>query len=558
MTSSNNPSHNSADVGIAGARSANSTKHDTQNASRKTTSSTNPVQQDKDSRDPSAPTYAEVAKQAIINEESESFKKPKTIAIIGAGLVGCAAALAFAKTGYKVRVYEGRPDARTPEQREIFSFRSINMAVSARGILTLDTIDPEMSARVLKNLIPMYGRMIHDDAGNEISQKYGLYGEAINSIDRAELNRGLLDELDKAGVETFFNYKLAHASFSPKNKLTFSVAEESEGHDNKEQEKTGKSKTDSFKNMVVVDDVDVVIGCDGAHSSVRTHLGKYVRLNYNQEYIDSAYVELRIEPKPTQNGYEDSDEKFRLDKNHLHIWPRHNYMLIALPNMDGSFTSTLFAPWSIFNKELTNEEKWLDFFHTNFSEVFEKKLMTKEMLARAYHENPRGSLVCVRCSPYNYSGNVILLGDAAHSMVPFYGQGMNCGFEDVRILVELLEKNNFNFEAAFNEYTKTRNKDLNAIVDLAMRNYVEMRHDVVSRSYLIRKKLDGILSTWLGNYWLPLYTMVTFRPDISYSEALSRENSQAKILKDLVFYGASATVVTGCLLIGKALRKVFS
>lgn len=483
-----------------------------------------------------------------IDTSSKSTSDRKTIAIIGAGLVGCVAALAFAKNGHTVRVYEGRPDARSPEQRKLFSFRSINMAVSARGILTLESIDTEMAARVLKNLIPMYGRMIHDKAGNETSQNYGLYGEAINSIDRADLNRSLLDELDTAGVETFFNYKLVHAAFEPKTKMTFSVVED----------ENGKIKPDSFKRIVEVEDVDVVIGCDGAYSAVRTHLGKYVRLDFNQRYIDSAYVELRIDsqkPEDYDAQAAEEDRKFKLNKNHLHIWPRHEHMLIALPNMDGSFTSTLFAPWSVFH-ELDSEEKWLSFFASNFPDVFDKNLMTKEMLATAYRENPRGSLVSVRCSPYNYKGSIILLGDAAHSMVPFYGQGMNCGFEDVRILMEFLETHDF--ETAFDKYSASRRKDLNAIVDLAMRNYTEMRHSVVSTPYLLRKKLDAFLSGSLGNYWLPLYTMVTFRPDISYSEALSRETKQAKIVRDILYYGTGAVAVTGAVVVAKVLRKMFS
>lgn len=481
-------------------------------------------------------------------KEVEPPREIKTVIIIGAGLVGCVAALAFKKRGYNVKVYEGRPDARTPEQRQIFSYRSINMAVSSRGITTLESIDPEMSKRVLKNLIPMYGRMVHDMVGNEISQAYGLNGEAINSIDRADLNRGLLDELDAAGIETYFNYKLIYASLEPTPKLTFSLLP-----------KDGKKVAgEAFKNIVVVDDGDLIIGCDGAHSALRQHLSKYVRLNFEQEYIDSAYVELRIEPESHEEydaHAKDDDRKFKLDKNHLHIWPRHNHMLIALPNQDGSFTSTLFGPWSLFDS-LDTEDKWFDFFWNDFPDVFEKGLMTRKMLVKAFHENPRGSLVCVRCSPYHYKDRCIILGDAAHSMVPFYGQGMNCGFEDVKVLMSLLDKHNGNCRDAFDEYSATRHKDLTAIIDLAMRNYVEMRHKVVSTSFLLRKKLDGVLSRILGNHWLPLYTMVTFRPDISYSEAMRRENLQAKIINDIVYYGTGLAAITGVVTFVKLVHKL--
>lgn len=442
----------------------------------------------------------------------------KTVAIIGAGLVGCLAALAFERKGFNVRVYEGRPDARTPEQRKIFSFRSINMAVSARGILALETVDKAMADRVLQNLIPMHGRMVHDLLGNEISQNYGLYGEAINSIDRADLNRSLLDELDRSPhCEVLFNHKMVRATFDPTPKMTFSV--------------TRPMENDSFKNIVDVDDVDLIVGCDGAHSVVRQQLQKVVRMDLSQSYIDHAYLELRIGAR--QDAL-DPNNKFKMDKNHLHIWPRGSHMLIALANVDGSFTSTLFAPWSTI-EALDTDDKVMDFFWRDFPDVFEKGLMTKEDILQAFHDNPRGSLICIKCSPYHYKDKCIIIGDAAHSMVPFYGQGMNCGFEDVRVLMGLLDKHGYtNIESAFDEYSSTRYKDLSAIIDLAMRNYVEMRDKVTSMTYLMRKKLDGILSKTLKDYWLPLYTMVSFRPDIPYSEAVRREAWQANFVQNVV------------------------
>lgn len=474
----------------------------------------------------------------LVNPEPTSTPEPtgagpkqKTVAVIGAGLVGCLAALAFERKGFKVKVYEGRPDARTPEQREIFSFRSINMAVSARGILGLEQVDKAMADRVLKNLIPMRGRMVHDLAGNEISQNYGLYGEAINSIDRADLNRSLLDELENSpNCETFFNYKLVRATFKPSPKLTFSV--------------TRPMESDKFSNILEVDDVDLVVGADGAHSVVRSQLQKVVRMDLNQEYIDHAYMELRISPAHDELN---EDNKFKIDKNHLHIWPRGSHMLIALPNTDGSFTSTLFASWKTF-EELESDEDVLDFFWRDFPDVFEKGLMTKEDILKAFHENPRGSLICIKCSPYHFEDKCIIVGDAAHSMVPFYGQGMNCGFEDVRVLIDMLEKRNFeDFAGSFEEYTSTRHKDLTAIIDLAMRNYVEMRQSVTSTSYKMRKKLDGILSKCLKDYWLPLYTMVSFRPDITYSEAVRRESRQAYIVKSIVTWSTGAVFAFGAI-----------
>lgn len=464
----------------------------------------------------------------------------RTVAIIGAGLVGCLAALAFERKGFKVRVYEGRPDARTPEQRALFSFRSINMAVSSRGILALEQVDKEMADRVLKNLIPMRGRMVHDLAGNEISQNYGLYGEAINSIDRADLNRTLLDELDKSpNCETFFNYKLVRVTFKPTPKLTFSV--------------TQPMESDKFSNILEVNDVDLVVGADGAHSVVRSQLQKVVRMDLNQEFIDHAYMELRIGRAHDELN---DDNMFKMDKNHLHIWPRGSHMLIALPNVDGSFTSTLFASWKTF-EDLDTDEKVLDFFWRDFPDVFEKGLMTKEDVLKSFNENPRGSLICIKCSPYNFEDKCIIIGDAAHSMVPFYGQGMNCGFEDVRVLMDILEKRNFaDFAKSFEEYTTTRHKDLTAIIDLAMRNYVEMRQSVTSTTYKMRKKLDGILSRSLHDYWLPLYTMVSFRPDIPYSEAVRREQRQASIVKNIVTWSTGLFLTAGVIGIIRVAHKL--
>lgn len=505
---------------------------------------------DKLSETPSVKSSVEPVEPAQPAETSETFSaqapenitpsKKKTVAVIGAGLVGCLAALAFERKGFNVRVYEGRPDARTPEQREIFSFRSINMAVSARGILALERVDQEMADRVLKNLIPMRGRMVHDLLGNEISQNYGLYGEAINSIDRADLNRSLLDELDNsANCETFFNHKLVRATFKPSPKMTFSV--------------TKPMESDKFKNIIEVDDVDLIVGCDGAHSVVRSQLQKVVRMDLNKQYIDHAYMELKIGRAHDELN---EDNKFKIDKNHLHIWPRGSHMLIALPNIDGSFTSTLFASWKTI-EGLDTDEKVLDFFWRDFPDVFEKGLMTKEDILKAFHENPRGSLICIKCSPYHFEDKCIIIGDAAHSMVPFYGQGMNCGFEDVRILMELLEKHDFNDMAgAFDEYSLTRHKDVTAIIDLAMRNYVEMRQSVTSTSYKLRKKLDGVLSRSLKDYWLPLYTMVSFRPDIPYSEAVRREAWQANFVKNVVSWSTAIAVTATAVGIFRIARKL--
>lgn len=448
------------------------------------------------------------------------------IVVIGAGLVGCLAALGFAKKGYKVQLYEGRPDLRLPEEQAKTSLRSINLAVSARGILAMKSIDNDMAERVLRDLIPMSGRMIHDLDGSQTSQKYGLYGESINSINRALLNRSLLDELDNVGVQTFFNHKLIRADLKGEGRprLLFKTLE---GENIKKE-------------------VDVVIGADGSYSSMRNQLQRAIQMDFSQQYIDHYYLELKIGAT--------KDNLFALDPNHLHIWPRHDFMLIALANGDKTFTSTLFAPRAIFDELDESWEKFKEFFTRQFPDA--TSLIGLESLKSSFENNPRGSLVSVKCNPYNAGGKAIIIGDAAHSMVPFYGQGMNCGFEDVRKLLECLNECNFDFENGFNLYSSTRHQDLVSIVELSMRNYVEMRHSVTSSLYLLRKSVDSLLSRLMGDTWLPLYTMVSFRPDIPYSRAVRQEQRQKKLIN----YGLTTLgllVVVGSTLYQKKLLSPF-
>jgi kynurenine 3-monooxygenase len=434
----------------------------------------------------------------------------ETIGVIGGGLVGCLAGLAFAKKGFKVKVFEARPDMRTPDEQALSQLRSINLAVSSRGIRALRSVDSEMANRVLKDLVPMHGRMIHDLNGNQTCQKYGLHGESINSINRALINRSLLDELDQLdNVELLFNQRFFKCE---------GLATESP---------RGFFSVQGTSDLKLVDDVDVWIGADGAYSGMRHQIIKTIPMNFSQEYIDHYYLELRI-----PRGGDTEETKFSLNPNHLHIWPRHDYMLIALANADGSFTCTLFAPRELFDEQLVTDDAIVKFFKLQFPDALD--LMGRERLLESFANNPRGSLVCVRCSPYNAGGNAIIIGDAAHSMVPFYGQGMNAGFEDVRTLMEILDKHQFNFASAFDEYSNTRHKDVTAIVDLSMNNYIEMRHDVVSPAYLIRKQIDGMLYKLLGDRWLPLYTMVSFRDDISYARAVERRAFQDRLLTNVL------------------------
>lgn len=435
---------------------------------------------------------------------------PETVAVIGAGLVGCLTAIALAKRDYKVTLFDYRSDPRDQNTTDR-NLRSINLAISARGISSLEFVDEKVAERVLRDIIPMKGRMIHHLDGAQESQTYGLFGETINSIDRAVLNERLLDELDRIGsdkVQVKFGHKLAKIKYGKPDEFqscTFSVAG---GADQ-------------------VYAADFVIGCDGSYSTTRDQMQREVRMRYSQEYIDCCYIELYIPPSKSYDARYKGH--FSLSPNHLHIWPRHQFMLIALANIDGSFTSTFFGPWQLVNSLLESETKVREFLTKNFPDAMD--IMGLDEAVKGFISHPKGALMCVECDPYHVSGGRgIIIGDAAHSMVPFYGQGMNCGFEDVKVLMKLLDAHEGDRASAFDAYTKERHQDLTAIVKLAINNYKEMSHDVTSKAFLLRKKLDYWLGKTLKGRWLPLYTMVSFRADIPYHKAVAISRRQKTIL----------------------------
>lgn len=436
----------------------------------------------------------------------------ESVGIVGAGLVGALMALGLGHRGYDVTLFDLREDPRKTNNVSKKNLRSINLAVSDRGIRGLEFVDKEMSKRVLEGIIPMHGRMIHTLDGKQESQIYGLFGEHINSIDRAKLNENLIDEIERFNkdatnpIKLRFETKIDNIKFNPKGAVI----------------EFGDKNIEEF---------DFIVGADGSYSNVRYQMQKYIRMDYSQEYIDKCYLELYIPPGP--NG------SFLLDPNHLHIWPRKDFMLIALANGDGSFTSTFFGPWEL--TESLNEPTLIkDFFQSNFPDAV--TLIGMENIVKVFMENPKGALMQVTCGKYNYGDKCIIIGDASHSMVPFYGQGMNCGFEDVRILLELMDKSKSR-EDAFECYSRDRHEDLKAILKLAIDNYKEMSTKVISQAYLFRKALDGFLGRVIPQYWVPLYTMVSFRGDIPYSECIRREKRQRRILKCIEF-----STVSLCLL----------
>lgn len=446
----------------------------------------------------------------------------ESVGIVGAGLVGCLAALAFAAKGYRVTLFDLRDDPRKDAASKK-GLRSINLAVSDRGIRALKAVDEKMADRVLQHVIPMYGRMIHDISGTkQESQVYGLFGESIKSIDRHFLNVCLLEELDKTTVETKFQHKLV----ALRNIV---------GESRPELEFIANESTEKYT-------FDYVVGADGAHSQFRYQMQKSMRMDYTQKYIDMQYLELSI---PARESAEPA-ERFAIDANHLHIWPRKDYMLIALANGDGSFTSTFFSPWRVI-ESFENAAEFLKFFESSFPDAY--GLIGEKGLTYAFEHQPRGSLMQVSTAPYASPNNrAIIIGDAAHSMVPFYGQGMNCGFEDVHVLMELMAKNesaDAPLMEAIGQYTAARKEDLDAICKLALDNYYEMSTKVTDPFYLVRKKIDYVLGKYANSAifpWVPMYSMISFRGDIRYSDAVKREKRQLRILSWLQYAMVGAAV----------------
>ncbi|KAI8883179.1 FAD/NAD(P)-binding domain-containing protein [Backusella circina FSU 941] len=427
-----------------------------------------------------------------------------TVAIVGAGLVGALNAIYFAQRGWKVELFELRSDMR--QDIESRRGKSINLALSERGLSALRAVGLNIEKEILKASIPMKARMVHV-GGKQISQEYSVHGEHINAVDRARLNEILLDFADEMdNISIYFNHRLEQIHFDS-NTLDFLT-------------KTGEKVTFN---------VDFIVGADGAYSRTRQQIMRSTRVDFSQEYIDTAYCEFYMPPAVGKDG----KPTFALDPNHLHIWPKHTYMLIALPNPDYSFTCTLFMPFNMYD-EIDTEEKLLDFFKKDFDDFI--PLVGVDSLKRDYFNNPRGSLVTIKASPHNYADKAVYIGDAAHAMVPFYGQGMNCGFQDVEVLHQVLDKQQIKpvlnkdskipgLENALNIYSTQRVKDAHTICDLALYNYYEMRHAVTSVRFLARKKLEGILHVVFPRLIIPLYTMVSFTT-IPYSKVMARWHKQ--------------------------------
>ena len=423
-------------------------------------------------------------------------RKAETITLIGAGLNGPLLALGLAKRGFKVEIYERRADMR---RVRVSAGRSINLALSTRGIHAL--ADAGLWNDMRQIIIPMRGRMMHSTASDLTFQPYGRNeSEVINSISRGELNIALMNAAEAQGVNILFQQRCTGIDLKT-------------GTVQLRDEQTGENKAVA---------TDVVIGCDGSASGIRSEMLKLNRFNFSQQYLDYGYKELTIPAG--------ADGKHLLETNALHIWPRGNYMLIALPNIDGTFACILFLPFAGPNSfaGLTKNSDVVELFQSRFPDAI--ALMPD--LAANFFANPTGAMVTVKCSPWHVSGGVLLLGDAAHAIVPFFGQGINCGFEDCTTLLELLDQHDGQWERVFSEFEQARKVNADAIADLAVENFVEMRDRVADPRFLFSKKVELALEAKYPRLFVPKYAMVTFHR-IPYSLALSRGITQERILADL-------------------------
>jgi kynurenine 3-monooxygenase len=422
----------------------------------------------------------------------------KNITIAGGGLVGSLLAYVLANKGYTVNVYERRPDMR---KANMDGGRSINLVISHRGWTSLEKAG--IADEIKKIIVPAYGRMTHDIDGTQHFYPYSIHGEAISSVSRGELNMKLMDLADPMpNVHYHFNQKCVDVDLETGTAWF-------------EDYKTGETK--EVKG-------DLLVGSDGAFSAVRGKMLMTSRFNYSQEYIYHGYKEIHIPPA--------ADGSPQLDIKALHIWPRKQFMLMGLANLDNGFTGTLFFPFE-------GEESFDTIKTAEQAEAFFKKNFPDAMplipnLTEQYMSNPTSPLVIVRCSPWNYKSKVMLIGDAAHAIVPFYGEGMNSGFEDVKVFTDILEElGDGDMLAVLNKYAATREENGNAIADLSLRNFVEMRDLVADPKFILRKKIEGNFYKKHPEKWVPLYSQVKFT-DTPYIDAWNEGLRQDAIMEPIL------------------------
>uniref|UniRef100_A0A8C5ADV3 Kynurenine 3-monooxygenase n=1 Tax=Gadus morhua TaxID=8049 RepID=A0A8C5ADV3_GADMO len=417
----------------------------------------------------------------VTMESGGKSSKDKVVAVVGGGLVGALNACYFARRGFQVEVFESRDDIR---EAKIVRGRSINLALSHRGRQALSRVG--MEEKIVSKGIPMHSRMIHSLNGKQSPIPYGKKGQVTVCV--MCRNAGLV-----CSGYSMYNIWL----WSPTHVLLLWLEGRPDGSAQSLQ-------------------ADLIVGCDGAFSTIRKQFLRRSRFNFSQTYIPHGYLELTMPPVAGE---------FAMKPNYLHIWPRNTFMMIALPNLDKTFTCTLFMPFDEFEKITTGDDV-MEFFQEYFPDAI--PLIGVEALKTDYFRLPAQAMVSIKCSPYHINDKCVLMGDSAHAVVPFYGQGMNAGFEDCIVFDEIMDQCNEDFSAVLPEYTRVRVPDDHTIADLAMYNYVEMRAHVNSKWFLFRKKVDDILHFLLPKKIVPLYTMVTFTR-IRYHEALQRWHWQNKV-----------------------------
>jgi len=420
-----------------------------------------------------------------------------TVVLVGAGLGGSLLAILLGRSGHAVRAYEMRPD---PRRGPLVGGRSINLALSARGLHALEKVG--LLEEVMAIAVPMRGRMIHDTAGRTAFQPYGTEAwHANHSVSRADLNVILLNAAEKEpNVHFTFGHKCTAVDLDTAT-ATFEIVS------------GGAPEEESVRG-------DLVLGADGAFSVVRRRMQRLDRFDYRQDYLSHGYKELTI-PSADGGGW-------RMERNALHIWPRGGFMMIALPNRDGSFTCTLFWPHEGENSfaALRTPADVRRFFQREFPDA----VPLLPDLEEQYASNPVGSLVTVRCRPWHHRGRVGILGDAAHAVVPFHGQGANCAFEDCVVLDECLIRRAPDREAGLAEFETLRKEHADALADLSLANFVEMRDHTASRLFRAKKVLEKTLYRLFPRTFMPLYMMISFSR-IPYAETVRRDRRQARMIR---------------------------
>ena len=419
----------------------------------------------------------------------------KDVAIVGSGLVGSLLAIFLRKQGHKVTVFDRRPDVRKVQ----FSGRSINLAMSNRGWKALREAGVENE---IKNLaLPLDKRAMHVEGQEVYFQKYGEEGEAIYSISRGVLNRKMIDLAEAAGAKFRFEEKIWDVDMQEARLYT------------------GESEKSVWKEYKF----DLIFGADGAFSRVRHKMQRQSRFNYSQHFIDVGYKELTI--------LANEDGSHKLDSASFHIWPRGNFMLIAMPNLDGTFTCTLFMPFEGETSfESIKSEQQADAFFENYFPDIKGEISN---LKKDFFKNPTSAMVTIKCFPWSYFDKITLVGDSAHAIVPFYGQGMNAGFEDISVLNEKMNKYGDDWEQIFEEYQTERKPNADAIAELSYQNFVEMSSKTADPMFLLRKKIEKKFAKKHPELWVPLYSRVTFS-DKTYADALKIGDYQRGIMDEVM------------------------